>query len=122
MKLQWMLIAGLSLSALSTAACLVDPGVSCTDQYVYGLTVNVVDDAGDALCGATVTLTEGDYEEVLEESTDCAYIGAGERAGTYSLTVEKEGYTSAGVSEVVIGEDECHVLPETVDVTLTEES
>ena len=96
--------------------------VACTADYRYGLTVTVVDEAGAAICDATVTITDGDYEETLENvgGDDCAYVGAGERAGTYAITAEKAGYQTASESGVVVDEDECHVIAETVELTLTE--
>lgn len=97
----------------------VEP-VLCTQQFVYGLTVTIVDQststpiAGDA----TMTLRDGTYEEVVTDSWDGSTLsGAGERPGTYSVTIEHPGYATWTRADVAISADECHVIP----VTLTAE-
>lgn len=94
--------------------------IVCTDQFVYGLTVTVRDQVTTVpkADDATMTLREGAYEEVVTDSWDGTSLsGAGERAGTYSVTVEHVGYESWTRSGVVITADECHVIP----VSLTAE-
>jgi hypothetical protein len=38
-------------------------------------------------------------------------VGAGERAGTYAVTVTATGYAEWTTSGVVVTADECHVIP-----------
>ena len=94
--------------------------IVCTDQFVYGLTVTVRDQSTGAgrADNATLTLREGTYEEVVTEAWDgTTMVGAGERPGTYTVTVEHPGYATWTRSGVVITADECHVIP----VSLTAE-
>ena len=118
---------------LISTACVMLPkcgcifgGPVCTAQFVYGLTVNVTDESGDPVTGATLTLTEGDFVEVIPgppgsglELEGGVYLGAGERPGTYTLTVEAPGFEPVTVESIVIEADECHVIGVTRDVTLS---
>src|SRR5688572_23654555 len=80
------------LAGSAMSAC-APPPVSCTDLFAYGLTVIVTDSTtGERICDATVTVTDGAFAETLEpplQSETCAYVGAGERAGTYRVEATK---------------------------------
>jgi len=91
----------------------------CTEVFVYGLTATVTDEDGAPIEGATLTLTEGNYSETLEGIGGGTYIGAGERAGTYSLTVEAEAFAPETIERIVVDEDECHVIPVERNVVLS---
>lgn len=114
-------VASLVLLATSTA-CAGPP--ACTDLLAFGLNVTVTDAAnGERICDATVTATDGDFSETLQpfgEATDCTYAGAGERAGTYTITVEKDGYATLTEDNVVVEEDECHVIGEVLELELAQ--
>jgi len=58
------------LAALPFTQCLgPKDGQVCTEVYVYGLTVNVTDaQTGASIEGATLTLREGNYVEVMHRS------------------------------------------------------
>jgi hypothetical protein len=90
----------------------------CTEVFVYGLTVDVSDASSAAVQGATLTLTEGNYTATLEEISPGTFIGAGERGGLYNLTVEAAGFESRTITNIFVDEDECHVIPESLDVVL----
>ena len=92
--------------------------VACTAEFVFGLGVQVHDAEGEPVCDAIVTITDGDYEEVLEESECGFYSGAGERAGTYDIRVEAAGYLTQNSTGHTVTEDECHVNPESANFTL----
>lgn len=122
-----LLVCGCSLSSLQDLLDAIrggDPNdVFCTEIYVYGLTVNVTDaDTDEPLAGAVLTLVDGDYEETMMAFPSGGYVGAGERAGTYVLTVAADGYLTQTIEDIAIDEDECHVIPVTRDVALTPES
>ena len=65
--------------------------------------------------GATLTLTEGTYSEILWEVLPGRYAGAWERDGVYDLTVDAPHYLSAYRSDIVVLRDECHVIPAGLD-------
>ena len=118
-----LLALPLSLAfAASLTACEVG-GQPCTDLFAFGLSVTVTDATdGAAICDAVVTASEGTFEEVLQvqgDGADCVYVGAGERAGTYRIEAVKDGYTTLAEDNVVVGEDECHVIGEQVSLALT---
>lgn len=103
----------------SLAACEV--GMSCSTQYVFGLVVTVRDATTQVpLTTATVTLVDGAWREALTaQPLDTVYRGAGEREGTYAITVSAPGYRTSAARTVTITGDECHVQPVSITVDLT---
>jgi hypothetical protein len=70
--------------------------------------------------GVTVVATDGDYSETLlvQDTTNQVFIGAFERQGNYIVTVSKEGYQTYTSEMTIITRDECHVIPELINVNL----
>lgn len=93
-------------------------GTICTAVFIYGLTVNLTDPNGDPVTGATVVISEGIFSETLTPVQDGFYTGAGERAGTYTLTVTATGFEPVTQNNIVVTADECHVTPVGRDITL----
>lgn len=110
------------MAVLVLAGCFrLSDGVICTLQFVYGVNVTVTDENGEPVSGATLTLTEGAYSETMMELGDFqpgVYVGAGERAGTYTLTVDADGFETAVIEDIVVDADICHVIPVTREVSL----
>ena len=116
--------AAFGLSLLLVTGCpygTIAPygGPFCTAIYGYGLNVTVTDVNGITVPGATLTLTDGAHTETMEEHAAGIYAGAGERAGTYTLRVEADGFVTQTITDIVIDADECHVIPVARDVELT---
>lgn len=109
---------------VSVTACYEgDPWgpIACTSQFVFGLTVTVRDQSSTLPKAedATLTLREGAYVEVVTDSWDGTTLkGAGERSGTYAVTVEHPGYEAWTRAGVEITEDECHVIPVSITADL----
>mgnify|MGYP000375852280 CR=1 FL=1 len=95
----------------------------CTEQFVYGLNVTITNASDNAVIieGIVVIATDGDYNEILinHPNTD-SFVGAGERPGNYSISVTGEGFESftSDVVTVDMTSDNCHVIPETVEISL----
>lgn len=107
-----MRVLAILLAALIVQGCrVVEPGLVCTDQYVYAVTVEVQDSlAGGPLGSApTGTLTDGGYRETMESHSDQFLYGGGERPGTYDVEVRADGYRLWRVEGVEAGHDGCHV-------------
>lgn len=97
-------------SILMAASCTMPPGIACTALYAYGFTVTLTDaTTGAAIDNGTLTLTDGSYQEVMQHFPGSGYVGAGERAGTYTLTASAPGFQSRTVNDIVVTKDECHV-------------
>ena len=114
----------LALSAVLILGCPLPPlfpddDVFCTEVFVYGVNLSLADSSGAPISGATVTLTEGEFSETMEDVGAGSYVGAGERAGTYEMQVEAEGFTGQTISGITVNEDVCHVIPVVREVTLT---
>jgi len=114
-----VLTSGISL--LPNCSQFLPGNRACTQVFVYGVNVTLTDaETGEPITDATLTLRDGDHVEVLEAfpTGDGEYAGAGERAGTYELTVAKVGYVTQVIKDIVVTEDECHVQPVHLDVEL----
>lgn len=84
----------------------------CTMEARPGITVEVRDDAtgASALAGAIVVAREGahaDTADVFPPMTTAGLVH--ERAGTYLVTVEQEGYQPWSRGNVRVTRGECHV-------------
>jgi len=89
--------------------------IACTMLYAYGLTVTVVDSSSGAPggAGATVIATDGAYSDTVTHapgsSNEFTFGLAGERAGTYTVTVIKSGYDVWTRSGITVTKNVCHV-------------
>lgn len=113
----------LAVSLLLVLGCplvhfLPGGGIVCTEVFVYGVSLTLTDAAGAPITGANVTLTDGSFSETMEEIGSGMYVGAGERAGTYDMLIEAEGFTGQTISGITVDEDECHVITVAREVTL----
>lgn len=95
----------------------------CTEEYVYGIIVHVIDGrSGTPITNAQVVIQEGTYQEALspigEPSQNGLYQGAGERPGTYRLTVSAPGYTPKTFENLVVSGGVCHVQTISREVSL----
>ena len=99
-----------------------DEQIYCTQQFVYGLNVVVLDaTTGNPIFqDIEVKATDGSYNEILEliPGLEYSFAGAGERAGTYIITVTKSGYQTYTSELTIITRDECHVIPQSITVNL----
>ncbi len=95
--------------------------MNCDLSLRFGLNVTVQASDQTPICDATVTAVDGTYTETLMPlpGGDCAYVGAGERAGTYRIRAEKTGFMAAERAGVVVEDGECHVEGQNVELTLT---
>ncbi len=117
-----ILLMTLLISGLPFTTCVNPPdGTPCTTLFAYGVNVTLTDAvSGDPIDGATLTLTEGTYTEVMQAfpTGPGEYVGAGERAGTYTLVATAPGYQSQTIENIVVTADECHVRGVHLNVTL----
>ena len=111
---------------ISTEQLSLGHNTVCTLDFRPGLLLNVVDQADQSPmnCGLVATAEEGDFTEVVEtNSSDCndqmEISMLGERAGFYTLTVEKAGYQTRIIEDLGIGKDLCHVITREVTLELT---
>ncbi len=87
---------------------------------MFGVTITVTDaTTGQPIReGISGRLQEGSYSEDMEHF-DNRLLGAGERAGTYTATVNGTGYEQWTESGIVVTADECHVRPVALEARLT---
>jgi hypothetical protein len=102
-----------------------DFGAMCSDEYVYGVHVNLrcpgltsIDDWS----GTIRLISQGHTAELgvlpTPEPDLLTAYGAGERPGLYKLTVEAEGYQTWEQDNIRVSDNVCHVVPVTVNVEL----
>lgn len=109
--------------ALALGACTSSPAFypACTEEFRYGLNVTVVDSVTNAPpASATLIARDGAYVDsvgpqttfiVGEQGPILLVSAAGEREGTYDLTVRSPGYLAWTRAGVQVTGDECHVNP-----------
>lgn len=99
-----------------------DDSIACTQEARAGLNVTVKDAATNNYLGTgtTVVATDGSYYETLEymDGIVPTFAGAWEREGNYILTVSSEGYVTYVSETITVTADECHVIPQQVEVLL----
>ncbi len=108
-----MLAAGL-------VACSSEPlGFACTADFRYGLSISVLDGAGaPAAEGAFGLAVEGSHIDTMMVLGTDVMVGAGERPGTYDITISKEGFMTWSAGNVTVTADECHVIPVSLEANL----
>lgn len=96
--------------------------IVCTQQFVYGLNIIVLDaTTGNPIFqDIEVKAVDGTYEELLGlvPGLEYAFAGAGERVGTYTITVTKAGFQTYTSAPITVTSDVCHVIPQSLTVTL----
>lgn len=105
-----------AIVAMSAAASCTQPAESivCTDLFAYGLTVSVTDSSTQSAMssGVSVVARDGSYVDSAAPFPGASTFAlAGERAGTYSVTVRKVGYKDWVKSGIQVTKDVCHVQP-----------
>lgn len=89
----------------------------CTTEFAYGLSATVVDaDTGDSIDNAVLTLREDDYTEVMDLLPTESYAGAGERPGTYNLTIEVPDVPAKTIYGIEIDAGVCHVQGKSIEI------
>jgi hypothetical protein len=92
----------------------------CTTEFVYGLQVDVVDSLTGAPAGrgAVVIARDGSYADTAKSqlppgspAEGQTLLLAGERRGTYEVTVQRPGDQAWRQAGVRVTGDACHVRP-----------
>lgn len=108
----------LLVSTLASSACNLVPG-ACTFQALPAVSVDVRDSVTNAVAGrgASIIAHDGVFADTAEfvSAYDGPYGLAHERVGTYTVTVEQQGYRPWSRTGVRVTRDECHVR--TVSIT-----
>jgi len=89
--------------------------IICTQNFVYGLAINLTEKTTvNPITGDVIIIAKnGNYEETLETSDpNLSFYGAGERKGTYVLTVTVDNYKTFVSEPIIVTGDECHVITE----------
>ena len=103
--------------------------LNCTTQVVPGFQLKVVDLSGDSpinlTCSADITLTQFEFQESIEAS-DGGLVGTNdyieavyERAGTYEISVEVDGYQAKTLTDVNVHRGLCHVTTNELEIEVS---
>lgn len=119
LRLSSAAVLGTAILALSACDIVESGGPICTAQFVSGLHVSVQDSVtgAPAASGARLTAVDGSYRDTVSapaqrpDLNGQVLLAAGERPGSYDVTVSKTGYLDWQRSNVVVTADECHVIP-----------
>jgi hypothetical protein len=99
----------------------------CTTEFRFGLSVQVKDSVSGAWAasGAQLVLRDGAYADSASYPPNRSDLdalslnGAGERAGTYEVTVRKAGFMTWQRQAVRVTANECHVNSVSLTAMLT---
>lgn len=109
-----------SIGSLFLILCACKGGQQdCTMEAVGSVNLVVVDGAGNPITGATAVygLDGGAVDQPCEEMVGGSYVCGWELAGAFEVAVSKEGYAVA-TGSATVEEDVCHVIPQTLELTL----
>ena len=109
-------IAGLALCTACTGRDLI----VCTTNFVSGVVVEIHDSTTGAplVQGARGAVQEGTFIDSLRPRTSTSLQAAGERPGTYTVTVVHPGYAPWLRTDVRVWPGECHVHTVTLQARL----
>ena len=108
--------------ALLLAGCQpATGGFACTEDFRYGLTVTVIDSATGAPPASAVFIARsGTFVDSAGPRAPAPvslagpplllFASAGERPGSYDLTVRAPGYADWSRTGVIVTADACHVI------------
>ena len=121
-----------ALFAATLLSCARDPG-ACSKGSVYGVVVEVVDEATrhNAVPGSTMIVRDGEFTDSASARpqprdstpvTGLYLLGARDRPGTYTVLVRKPGYKEWRREDVTVtmASDSCHVNPVRLRAALTQ--
>lgn len=112
-------VLGAGFLALASCDVLDSGGPICTGEFVSGIHVAVQDSLTGvaAASGATLIAIDGSYADTASipaqrpDLDSRPLLAAGEREGTYDLTVRKAGFLDWHRANVVVTRNQCHVNP-----------
>ena len=89
-----------------------DDTTICTTVVVFGLVGTARDAAtgADITPGAYLVAREGSFSDSVTTS-GTLLLAAPERAGTYEVTIGRDGYLPSSLNGVVVDRNRCHVVP-----------
>jgi hypothetical protein len=100
-------------STLVSGACQLPGSVACTLEARAAVSIDVRDSVTNAAVGrgSTIIARDGAYADTAEITGvfDGPYGLAYERAGTYTVTVDQQGYRPWSRAGIRVTKDECHV-------------
>lgn len=106
-------------------SCTKTDETYCTLEARAGLNVTVKDAVTNELLGEGITVkaTDGNYTETLElyNFNGPVFLGAWEREGNYTISVTGSGYVPYVSEMVTVTSDECHVIPQQLEIILQPE-
>lgn len=109
----------IAVGAVAASACDVITGPACTLEMRPGIAMDIRDSVTNAPAGvgARVITRDGEFADTASVLGETGWSGglADERPGTYTVTVEKDGYRPWTRNGIRVTKDACHVR--TVSVT-----
>jgi hypothetical protein len=109
----------LALVFLATLGCPSEPDpVDCTTEARASIQLTVLDESGAPVTDASATYTAAGATADCESTGDGTFVCGYEVAGEIEVTITATGFATDTFTQVVES-DECHVITETVERTLS---
>ena len=115
LKCMRALILGCMVAVIGAWGVACSSPTVCDLSFEYGMSIYVRDSASGAglANGSTVVVRDGSFLDSLAATfttpSDGPFLSAGERAGTYTVTVLHNGYQTWTKAGVVVTRGACHV-------------
>ena len=121
MKIKFLIFSILLISFTNCDINDDSDQIICTEQYVFGLNITLKDATTSTIITSDVEVVakDGDYEETLMTIEGIgSFFGAGERPGTYIVTVTSANYETFTSDPITLTSDVCHVIPKAFEFLL----
>jgi hypothetical protein len=115
MKSKYLIAIVSFMLMLSSCEDNESENIICTLNFVNGLDISLIEKStGNIITGNVKIVAEDDnYTETMQSSeNNASFTGAGERKGTYILTVTSDNYKTFISESITVNADECHVFTE----------
>ena len=104
------------------AACTQDSVDACAAYAAPGISVNVVDTAGNSgnVLNVKIVVRDGIWGDSIDSRTRnvTSFSTAYERPGTYAITVTGTAVKTFAVTGIVVQKSGCHVRPREIIATM----
>ena len=121
-------LKSLSVSAVALcgvvllAACNQGAGAVCDLSLVAGISVSVVDTAGNSgnVLNTKIVVRDGIWADSIDSKTRnvSSFLTAFERPGTYAITVTGTAVKTFAITGVVVQQNGCHVRTREITATM----
>jgi len=95
--------------------------IACTASIEFSVYATIFNEAGEVIENASVSYSAGEMSGDCEADSVGGHYCGEEQSGEVTIFASAEGYVDAEET-VTVGADQCHVITEKLDITMTAEA